>query len=499
MEHAMVAAAPTTNVGQPSTAGPDGHSVEAWLNFKAAQSVPAYELPGRFGALHSCLCIVHVFARLDVCSLTRLLSTCMSLREEFLVHDVEEQTAWRLLVDEELLQQVAVLGACERDMRAVLDAGLRKWLPEALAVDGENAHVLYVQVWSAFDERENERAGGTCEAPSALELLKPSQKRQRHQGDARQWFIHRAQKAIEDALDHLLEHGPPLTTPADVDMAVHAFLTFLNTYTELARDIQDRREAAQDLADRLGNFNDARMFRTMIVRPAARGQLAHIDELLEQRAKELRVEKEAKAKGGVTARGSKAKRQKTGCLDASRVQEEKSRRWDERAAWARGRLQWMRAWSIARERRRGQRLPRLWAQVVMLSQEGDGEGMDVDGERMVPGEWTVDEEGRVQLLCYVPAHVSTETSVKNCGEHPCQLDIHFASYSSATSEPEEDAEPPRLHLPPGATDVCKFSGGERESRLGGDAVKDVWYIDALEAGDSARCGLLVITIRPRLA
>jgi hypothetical protein len=99
------------------------------------------------------MCIVYVFARLDVRSLTRLLSTCKSLRDEFFVHDVEEQTAWRGLVDTKLPQQIAFLKACELDLKRVLHPENLRAYVTAFCEDDSQRYFEVVDNYASHDRR----------------------------------------------------------------------------------------------------------------------------------------------------------------------------------------------------------------------------------------------------------------------------------------------------------------------------------------------------------
>jgi hypothetical protein len=62
-------------------------------------------------------------------------------RNRFLMRDVEEFTAWRGIVEEELPAQIAILHACKRDLSAVLDLeNLDSWVVKAYASGRTDGH-----------------------------------------------------------------------------------------------------------------------------------------------------------------------------------------------------------------------------------------------------------------------------------------------------------------------------------------------------------------------
>ena len=476
--------------------------MKSWLEFMAtSQGVPTYTLPGRFAPpkgsrSDSWMWIVHVFARLDVRSLTRLLSTCTGLRNEFFVRDVGEQTAWRSLVDIELPDQIAFLEACELDLKLVLHPENLRAYATAFCEDDQEKYFNVVDSYASHERR----AHG---APSVFELLIRREDRQRHlgaPGDAIDWFVMRVELGLEEfMLDMMEELGHP-STPVAVNAAVTRVPEILSSswFRDLEDDIRGRRAVAEDLKEKLGDFTDARILRSLVSSTAAQGQVASLDELIEKRAKALQLEaSKAVAKGGATR---SAKRRKMVYPDTSPLHEQEDQtqqRRDMQTAWARSRLQWMLAWSIAREKQGHTRLSRLWAQVVVPGGVEDREG---HGEETVPGDWKVDEQGRVQLLCRVSPGVKTETRVQNCGKEVCELWVNFASHSMAAEEPKEQEFPPRaLRLEGGKAGTCTFSDGETLTSLADDAVEDVWHIATVAGGGSGErsvhIGILDIVIR----
>jgi hypothetical protein len=470
--------------------------MKSWLRF-TAQGMPSYTLPGRFAALQDpWMCIVNVFARLDVRSLARLLSTCKGLRNEFFVHDVEEQTAWRGLVDTELPEQITFLKACELDLKLVLHPENLRAYATAFREDDQRK---YFDVVGSYASHEH-RAHG---APSVFELLIRREDRQRHlraPGDAIDWFVMRVEEGLEEfMLDMMEELGHP-STPVAVNATVIRVPEILGSswFRDLEDDIRGQRAVAEDLKEKLGDFTDARILRRLVSPTAAQGQVASLDELIAKRAKTLQLEaRKAVAKGGSTR---SAKRRKMVYPDTLHLHEEvdqTQQRRDMQTAWARSRLQWMLAWSIARENQGHKRLPRLWAQVVVFGGVVDREG---HGEETVPGDWKVDEQGRVQLLCRVAPGVETETRVQNCGKEVCELRVNFASHSTAAEEPDQPEVPPlALRLEEGKAGTCTFSDGRTLTSLTDDAVEDVWHIATVTGGESGKrsvhIGILDIVIR----
>ncbi len=276
--------------------------------------------------------------------------------------------------------------------------------------------------------------------------------------DAFEWFVMRVEEGLEQFMIDMMEELGDPSTPVAINAAVTRVPEIRDLFRDLKDDIRGRRAVAEDLKEKLSDFTDARILRRLVSSTAAQGQVASLDELIAKRAKALQLEaSHGLAKGGAMR---SAKRQKMVC-----------------PAWARSRLQWMLAWSIAREKQGHTRLPRLWAQVVV-------------GEETVPGDWKVDEhreQGRVQLLCRVSQGVKTETQVQNCGKELCELRVNFASHSTAAEEPEQLEVPPRaLRLEGGEAGTCTFSDGQTLTTLADDAVEDVWHIATVAGGSGER-------------
>jgi hypothetical protein len=305
--------------------------------------------------------------------------------------------------------------------------------------------------------------------------------------DVFEWFVMRVEEGLQDFMIDMMEELGDPSTPGAVNAAVTRVPEILGSswFRNLEDDIRGRRAVAEDLKEKLSDFTDARVLRTLVSSTAAQGQVASLDELIAKRAKALQLEtSKTVAKGGATR---SAKRQKTVRPDTSHLHQEedqKQQRRDLQTAWARSRLRWMLAWSIAREKQGHTRLPRLWAQVVVPEGGEDREG---DGEETVAGDWEVDEKGRVQLLCHVSPGVKTETRVQNCGKELCELQINFASHSTAAEEPEHPEVPPRaLRLQGGKSGTCTFSDGQTLTSLADDAVEDVWHIATVAGGSGER-------------
>ncbi len=107
---------------------------------------------------------------------------------------------------------------------------------------------------------------------------------------------------------------------------------------------------------------------------------------------------------------------------------------------------------------------------------GGGEDRGGGGEETVPGDWKVDEQGRVQLLCHVSPGVEIETRVQNCGKELCELRVNFDSHSTAAEEAEQPEVLARaLRLEGGKAGTCTFSDGQTLTSLADDAVE--YYIE----------------------
>jgi hypothetical protein len=210
--------------------------------------------------------------------------------------------------------------------------------------------------------------------------------------DAFEWFVMRVEDGLEDnMLDIVEELGHP-STLANVNAAVTRVPEILDSswFRVLEADSRGQRAVAEDLKEKLGDFTDTRELRTLVSSTAAQGQVASLDELIAKRAKALQLEaSKAVAKGGATRSASSAKRRKMFCPDTTHLHEEENKTQQRRdmQAWARSRLQWMLAWSIAREKQGHMLLPLLWAQVVVGGAVRTGRGT---ARRRFPeiGRWT---------------------------------------------------------------------------------------------------------------
>jgi len=464
-------------------------SVNAWLSGVGREKL-THRFPGRFGEVDSWLILVHVFSRLDVRNLLQLLGVCRSFRDKFVIHDVEEYTAWRGLIETELPEQIKVLDACRRDLCAVLDEhNLKIWVDEAFENHGGGVIGDAGQTGHAtrpfFDVFLSE-AGHMRLATSFVELLKERSHRARADvGDALEWFLATVEGGLEDIMHDVDNDGQD-------SMSVVEKIRASDWFRDLESTIKSRREAAEDLRERLCYLEDVALFRTMVRWPVATGQASHVQDLIAKRADELRTRDAGlSAKGAGVTRSARpsAKRQrkmqdeaaqdgrKMTDLDAimqcGRGEEDDAQPQRQRdAEWARGMLKCMLAWSVAREKK-GRGTPRLFAQVVRLSRGAD---------EVLPGEWVVDEAGHVQLVCSVAADVEVETWVRNFGCGTVALKVHFSSHSILPEESETyEGEP--LQLKAGVAATCAFNDDVRTTRtvLKDKQTEDVWHVDAVPA------------------
>ena len=207
-------------------------------------------------------------------------------------------------------------------------------------------------------------------AASFVELLKERESRSGRVdvGDALEWFI----SEVESELEYMGIPQPRLGWQGDTQAAADAAMTHIQNsewYGELKDIFEYRLAAAQDLRARLGDFNQVRLFRTLVSWPVNTGQVTRLEDLVAEQADKLKADaasmREEVSKGTRGAR-PKPKHPKTSHLDLKAQcgvicgEEERQLKRKQDAAWARGMLKCMQAWYIAREKRcRG--IPRLCA------------------------------------------------------------------------------------------------------------------------------------------
>ena len=302
------------------------------------------------GELHADadLWLLFVFPELDAGSLMRLLCTCKALGHRF-VREVQETAARIFIVQTELPLQIRVLDACSEDLEAILDfKNVAAWmtaselglqwkevdsgeLPTGDEIESDDlssalqgqveftneeldgfemsglTYDSYIQVGNRYfipvakpyfsvivhkAEREIQNAPGVTN--SFFEYLR---RRGTNPIESLAWFTRYVEYVLEDIRQHIVDSEEDFAVTVEQfheelykkQFSGLVYFTAGNVYSkfeQLKYEVQERREAAKSLLDRLTNFSDVLMFHSLVHR-IDQGEFNALNDVIEKRIDEV--------------------------------------------------------------------------------------------------------------------------------------------------------------------------------------------------------------------